>query len=410
MTPPSLPPAPQSRMPALEGIRVLDLATFVAAPFAATLMSEFGAEVIKIEHPKGGDPWRRYGTPAADGDSLAWKSESRNKRSLTLDLAEPRGREVFKRLVASADVVAENFRPGKLESWGLGWDALGEVNPRLVLLRVSGFGQTGPYRDRPGFARIAHAFGGLTHLAGMPDGPPVTPGSTSLADYMTGLFGAFGVLVALRARDRDGLGQVVDVSLYESIFRVLDEIAPAYAATGRVRGREGVKTLHACPHGQYQTADEHWIAVACTSDRMFARFAQMMGRPELADEERFGNVQKRLAALDDVEGLVADYIASMPREAFLARCLEFGVPAAPVNTIADIFADPHIAKRGTLLDIPDGQGGTMTVPNVVVRLSETPGGVRAPGPPLGASTDAVLRDMAGLSDDDICALRNAGVI
>jgi len=410
MTLSSPPPEPHARKPALEGIRVLDIATFVAAPFAATLMSEFGAEVIKIEHPKGGDPWRRYGTPAADGDSLAWKSESRNKRSLTLDLGDPRGREVFNRLAASADVVAENFRPGKLESWGLGWDALGEVNPRLVLLRVSGFGQTGPYRDRPGFARIAHAFGGLTHLAGMPDGPPVTPGSTSLADYITGLFGAVGVLVALRARDRDGIGQVVDVSLYESIFRVLDEIAPAYAATGRVRGREGTKTLYACPHGQYETADGHWIAVACTSDRMFARFAGMMDQPELADEDRFGNVQKRLAALDEVDGIVTDYIRSKPREAFLARCLEFGVPAAPVNTIADIFADPHIHQRGTLLEVDDGAGGTITVPNVVARLSGTPGTVRASGPALGEANDSVLREVAGLSDDDIEALRDAGVI
>ena len=389
---------------------MLDLATFVAAPFAATLMSEFGAEVIKIEQPGGGDPWRRYGTPAPDGDSLAWKSESRNKRSLTLDLGDARGREVFKRLAANADVVAENFRPGKLESWELGWDTLGEVNPRLVLLRVSGFGQTGPYRDRPGFARIAHAFAGLTHLAGMPDGPPVTPGSTSLADYITGLFGAVGVLVALRARDRDGIGQVVDVSLYESIFRVLDEIAPAYAATGRVRGREGTKTLYACPHGQYQTAEGHWIAVACTSDRMFARFAAMMGQLELADEDRFGNVQKRLAALDEVDGRVTDYIRSMPREAFLARCLEFGVPAAPVNTIADIFADPHIRERGTLLEVEDGAGGTITVPNVVARLSGTPGTVCAPGPALGEASDMVLREMAGLSDDDIRALREAGVI
>jgi len=407
---PSSSPDHETRKPALEGIRVLDLATFVAAPFAATLMSEFGAEVIKIEQPGGGDPWRRYGTPTQDGDSLAWKSESRNKRSLTLDLGDARGREVFKRLAASADVVAENFRPGKLESWRLGWDTLGEVNPRLVLLRVSGFGQTGPYRDRPGFARIAHAYGGLTHLAGMPDGPPVTPGSTSLADYITGLFGAVGVLVALRARDRDGLGQVVDVSLYESIFRVLDEIAPAYAATGRVRGREGTKTLYACPHGQYQTADGHWIAVACTSDRMFARFAAMIGRPGLAAEERFGNVQKRLAALDEVDGIVTDYIRAMPREAFLARCLEFGVPAAPVNTIADIFADPHIRERGTLLEVDDGAGGTITVPNVVARLSDTPGTVRASGPALGEATDALLREMAGLSDDDIRALRDAGVI
>ena len=269
----------------LEGIRILDIATFVAAPFASTILSEFGAEVIKVENPKGGDPWRHYGTKTArDGDTLAWMTESRNKTSVTLDLRTPEGVDILKRLVAVSDVMCENFRPGTLERWGLGWNVLNEINPKLVLLRVSGYGQTGPYKKRPGFARIAQAFGGLTYLAGMPEGPPVTPGSTSLADYTSGLYGALGILIALKSRDRSGEGQVIDMALYESIFRFLDELVPAYAKEGTVRQREGMGTKLACPHGHFHTEDDKWVSIACTSDRMFERLAKVMGSPELAGE------------------------------------------------------------------------------------------------------------------------------
>ena len=394
----------------LAGIRVLDLATFIAAPFAATTLAEFGAEVIKIEQPGGGDPWRRYGTAKDGGDSLAWKSEGRNRTSVTLNLREPEGAEILKRLVRHADVVCENFRPGTLERWGLGWDVLSEINPRLILLRVSGFGQDGPYRDRPGFARIAHAFAGLVHLAGMPDGPPVTPGSTSLADYVTGLNGAVGILMALRARDKTGRGQVIDISLYESIFRVLDELAPAYKEAGIVRGREGTRTLNAVPHGHYQAGDGQWLAVACTSDRMFARFAEMMGRPELAAADAFGEVGRRLAHYDEVDALVRDYIAGADRETVLERCRAHQVPAGPVNTIADIFADPHVAARGTMVEIDDVSGNPVTVPNVVPRLSETPGRVDRLGPPLGDGTERILSEFADLTPEDITRLRAGGVI
>ena len=398
--------APTSRP--LDGIRVLDLATFIAAPFAASTMAEFGAEVIKIEQPGSGDPWRRYGTPKDGGDSLAWKSEARNKSSVTLNLRDPKGAEILKALVAKSDVVCENFRPGTLERWGLGWDELSAVNPGLILLRVSGYGQDGPYRDRPGFARIAHAFAGLVHLAGMPDGPPVTPGSTSLADYCTGLFGALGVLMALRSRDQTGRGQIVDVSLYESIFRVLDELAPAYAEAGIVRGPEGTRTLNACPHGHYRTQDDKWIAIACTSDRMFARFAEMAGRPELLAD--FGEVGQRLARYDDIDAIVRDYISSQSRDAFLQKCLEFEVPAAPVNTIADIFADPHVAARETIVERADWTGNPVHIPNVVPRLSETPGQVDTPGPLLGDATERVLVNLAGIASDEIEQLRKSGTI
>ncbi len=394
----------------LSGLRVLDTATFVAAPFAASVLSEFGAEVIKIEQPGSGDPWRRYGSPTDNGDTLAWKSEARNKRSVTLNLSSPDGGAIFKELVASSDVMCENFRPGTLERWGLGWDVLVDVNPKLILLRVSGYGQDGPYRDRPGFARTAHAYAGLTHLAGMPDGPPVTPGSTSLADYVSGLFGAVGILIALRARDATQHGQIIDVSLYESIFRVLDEVAPAYAETGLIRGREGTKTLNACPHGQYQTADNRWVALACTSDRMFARLASMMGRPVLAAPEHFGQSAHRLAHYEEVDRLVTEFVAQHQRDAFVELCVVHEVPCAPVNTIADIFADPHFRLRQTIVEIADENGHVVAVPNVVPRLSQTPGEVKCLGPELGADTERVLKDLVGLTDDQLYRLRASRTI
>lgn len=218
----------------LEGIRVLDVATVIAAPYCATILGEFGADVLKVEHPVGGDALRRFGTPSQRGDTLVWMSESRNKRSVTLDLRKPDGVRIFKDLIAKTDVLCENFRTGTLEKWGLGWDVLHAINPRLIMLRVTGYGQTGPYSDRPGFARVAHAVGGIVYLAGMPKGTPVTPGSTTLGDYMTGLYGCLGVLMALRHKERTGEGQYVDAALYESVFRCTEELAPAFAMFGVV--------------------------------------------------------------------------------------------------------------------------------------------------------------------------------
>ncbi len=394
----------------LAGLRVLDIATFIAAPFAATLMAEFGAEVIKIEHPQGGDPFRRFGSMTEAGDSLAWLTEARNKDSVTLNLKHAQGQELLRRLVADADVVCENFRPGTLERWGLGWEELRAVNPGLVMLRISGFGQTGPYRDRPGFARTAHAFGGLTYLAGMPDGPPVTPGSTSLADYISGLYGAFGVLAALRSRTQTGAGQVVDIALYESVFRVLDELAPAYGKFGTVRQREGAGTANACPHGQFRCADDGWVAIACTSDKMFARFAAAMDRPELAAPEAYGEVRRRLAGRADLDQLVADWFAALPRAEALKRCQAGMVPCSPVNSIADIFADPHFRARDNLVTHEVAAVGPVTVPGVVPKLSRTPGRITRLGPRLGEHNAQVYRRLLGLDDAAIARLKADGVI
>jgi len=396
-------PAPQDRAKPLDGIRVLDLATFVAAPFAATILGEFGAEVIKVEHPDGGDPMRRFGTSTEEENlSLAWLSEARNKRSVTLDLKSDEDAATFRELVRRSDVVCENFRPGTLERWGLGWDTLSELNPALVLLRISGYGQDGPYRDRPGFARIAHAVGGLTYLAGMPGGPPVTPGSTSLADYISGLYGAVGILLAMREVERSGEGQVIDVALFESIFRVLDELAPLYAKSGIVREREGVGTRNACPHGHFPCADGKWVAIACTADRIWARMARnVLDAPELA--ESHPTTADRIADRDRIDEIVETFTKAHPMEEVVAQCTAGDVPCGAVNSIEDIFNDEHFAARGTLAEIVHDSVGRLVMPNVLPRLSATPGAINAAGPRLGDWNDELRRIL-----DDDTEIRTAG--
>ena len=402
--------AQQNNKLPLEGLRVLDLATFVASPFAAAILGEFGADVIKIEQPKGGDPLRKFGTPSPNGDGYCWLSEQRNKRSVTLDIRTEKGAKIFKRLVASADALCENFRPGTLEKWGLGPDVLKEINPRLVLLRISGYGQTGPCKDRPGFARIAHAFGGLTYLTGEPGGPPLTPGSTSLADYISGLYGALGVLLSLRAREETGRGQEIDVALYESIFRVLDEMAPLYAANGFIRPRLGLGTANVCPHGHFECGDGEWVAIACTSDKMWMRMAEVLGRPELGPDPRYKTAADRVANREDVDGLVSAFTLSLPREKLMAACVAGDVPIAPVYSIADIFADPQYKARETLVTVADESAGDITIPNVLPRLSETPGRITHLGPALGEANGDIYGGELGFSDEELAALMEEGVI
>jgi len=286
----------------LSGIRVVDVGTFLAGPYAASIMGEFGAEVLKVEYPIGGDPMRRFGAPTKRSDAtLAWLSEARNKKSVTIDLRRPRGAELFIKLVSKSDVLVENFRPGTMEEWGLGWKVLSEANPGLVMLRVSGYGQTGPYRRRPGFAHIAHAIGGLSYLAGFPGETPVVPGTAPLGDYMSSLYGAIGVMLALRHKAKTGYGQVVDVGIYEAVFRQLDELAAAYGMFGKIREREGSDSFVAVPHGHFRTKEGKWVAIACTTDKMFERLAEAMGRPELASSSQYGEQRKRLAARDEVK-------------------------------------------------------------------------------------------------------------
>ncbi|MCX7172716.1 MAG: CoA transferase [Proteobacteria bacterium] len=395
---------------ALAGVRVLDAATFLAAPFCGTILADFGAEVIKVEQPEVGDPLRKFGTPTECGDTLVWMSEARNKKSVTLDLRQATGAAMFLKLAKQSDVVLENFRPGTMEKWGLGWDQLRQANPRLVMLRVSAYGQDGPYRTRPGFARIAHAFSGLAYLAGEPGRTPVVPGSTSLADYTSGLWGAIGVMMALRVAEQTGAGQVVDIALYESMFRLLDELAGAYAKSGFVRQRLGPDTVNACPHSHYQSGDGQWVAIACTSDRMFARLAEVMGRPELAQFAEFATTAARCARLAEVNRLVGDWVGGLALEEVLAQCEIGEVPCSRLNSIADIFEDPQYAARENLLRIDDPRAGELTMPAALPRLSGTPAQFRHAGPALGADNEAVFRDLLKLDRSALAGLRHAGII
>jgi len=402
--------APKTMPKPMDGVRVLDLATFLAAPFTAAILAEFGAEVIKVEQPGAGAPMRQFGTATEIPDSsLTWLSEARNKHSITLNLKDPDGAALFKRLISEADVVCENFRPGTLEKWGLGYDVLRAINPKLVLLQVSGYGQDGPYRDRPGFARVAHAVGGLTYLAGMEGEAPVTPGSTSLADYISGLFGAIGVLLALRSVEQTGQGQSIDVALYESIFRVLDEVAPAYARHGTVRGREGLGTRNVCPHGHFPTRDGNWVAIACTSDKIWARMAaNVLDRPDLAQSHPATADRVRDRAL--IDGVVSGFTTAFAMAEVVERCTKGDVPCAAINSIADIFADPHYAARGMLHRVQHALLGEVVVPDVLPKLSASPGHIDSLGPGLGDWNDLVYGEWLGLSREARADLQNRGVI
>lgn len=395
----------------MDGIRIIDLGTFLAGPHAASIFGEFGAEVLKIEHPDAGDPMRRFGSPTKRADStLAFLTEARCKKSVTLDLRQAEARDLFLRLVEKSDVLIENFRPETMEQWGMSWDVLQEANKGLVLLRVSGYGQTGPYRRRSGFAHIAHAYGGLSYHAGFPGESPVVPGTVPLGDYISSLYGAIGILLALRHRDKTGRGQIIDVAIFESVFRTLDEIAGAYAMFGKVREREGAGSYIACPHGHFRTRDDKWVAIACTTDRMFERLAAAMEQPELAAADAYGIQAKRLEARDHIDALVIDWVASHEREEIMRRCLDAEVPCGKVNSIADIFEDEHIRERGTLATVDVPGVGEVTVPNVLPLLSATPGRINNLGPAMGDSTVEVLRGLLGLSDEEIARLDDMNII
>ena len=400
-----MPNANESPFP-LQGVRVIDVGNFLAGPYAASILGEFGAEVIKVEHPIGGDPMRRYGTPSPREDAtLKWLSEARNRKSVTIDLRQEEGVALFKRLLAKSDVLIENFRPGTMEEWGLGWAQVHETNPRLVMLRVSGYGQTGPYRRRSGFAHIAEAFGGLSYLAGFPGETPVLPGTVPLGDYIASLFGAVGVLVAMRRAEATGRGQLVDVGIYEAVFRVLEEIATAYGISGKIREREGAGSFVAVPHGHFRCKDDKWIAIACTTDKMFERLSEAMGQPELSSSSLHGDQRKRLAARDLVNQMVIEWVGSLTRDEVMARCLAHEVPAGAVNSIADIFADPQFAARGNLARFHEADIGDVVIPGVIPRLSATPGRITNLGPVLGDATEAVLHDLLGLSARELAHLQ-----
>jgi len=393
----------------LAGLRVLDIATMIAAPFSAALMADCGADVIKVELPGQGDPLRSV-APMAEGRSLYWSVLGRNKHSVTLDLRVPRGRELFLELVKHSDLVLENFRPGTLERWRIDYDTLKAANPNVVLVRVSGYGQDGPYRDKAGFGTPAAAIGGLTYITGFPDRPPLSV-PIALADYLAGLFGALGALMALLDRERNGRGgQWVDVSLYESVFRLLEAVVPAYGKNGQVRERMGNRTGQSSPIGSYPTADGRYMVLSVSTDRVWLRMIDAMGHPEWAADPRFASNPARTTHADDVDAAVGGWFAQHSAEEAQRILDEAGVPVCPIYSIADIFSDAHYLSRADIVSVTDESIGAVPMPAVLPRFSRTPGAVRFPGPPLGAHNTLIYGDLLGLAEEELGKLHSEGVI
>ena len=401
---------PEARGP-LVGLRVLELGTLIAGPFAGRLLGDLGAEVIKVEAPGRADPLRTWGrTPEGSDTSLWWSVQSRNKKCVTLDLRSEEGQELFLELVSRSDVVIENFRPGTLERWNLGFDRLATARPGIVLARVSGYGQTGPYAERAGFASVAEAMGGLRHINGFPgEAPPRT--GLSLGDSLGGLFATIGVLAALQHRDRHGSGQVVDVSLMESCFALMESALPEYDVLGEVRGPSGTSLRGIAPSNIFRASDGRWVVIAANQDTLFRRLTELMGRPELAEDERFHTHVARGEHQEEIDTIVAAWAARHSSQELYELLNGCGVVCGPIYTIADIAADPQYAARGMLLEHHDPAVGTFRGPGVVPQLSETPGAVRWTGSSAPGSHDAeVYGELLGVPDERLAALRAQGVI
>ena len=393
----------------LSGIRVLDLGTRIAAPFAATLLADFGAEVIKVELPGSGDFMRSIG-PFAGSYSLWWAVEGRNKKSITLDLRQPRGQAMLKRLIAVSDAAIENFQPGTLEAWGLGYDTLRAINPRLILTRASVYGQTGPYRDRPGLDRNGIGFGGLLYITGHPDRPPVRPG-VIISDYLTGVFNAFAIMLALYHRDvhRAG-GQWVDLALYESIFRILEHKVAAYDRLGIVREREGNRLRNSAPLDNWETRDGEFICIVAAGDGLFPRLVRAMGREDLLDDPRFATLRARAEHADTINSIVGDWVKQHTAAEIEAVLVAAQVPVCRAYSIADIANDPHYAARQDILVVDDPTIGPVRMQAVYPRLSDTPGRIRRGAPKLGEHNQEVYGGLLGLSAAEIAELQAQGVI
>ncbi|SFP13294.1 formyl-CoA transferase [Variovorax sp. OK605] len=398
----------------LAGLKVVELGQLIAGPFAARTLGDFGAEVIKIEPPGTGDPLRTWRL-LKDGTSVWWQVQSRNKRSLALDLRQPEAQAIVRQLAAEADVLVENFRPGAMEGWGLGPDALLAANPGLVMLRISGYGQTGPYRDRPGFGVVAEAMGGLRHLMGEPGRVPVRVG-VSIGDTLASLHGVIGVLMAMQHRHATvsaehpkGKGQVIDVALYEAVFNCMESLLPEYGEFGAVREAAGSALPGIAPTNAYRCADGGHAIVAGNGDSIFRRLMECIGRPDLAADPALAGNTGRVAQVEMLDAAIGDWAAQRTVEEVLAALDAAHVPAGRIYSIADIAADPHYAARGMLQQLRMPDGSALAVPGFVPKLSLTPASHRYNAPALGADTDAVLKEI-GLSAQQIAALHARGIV
>lgn len=394
----------------LAGIRVIETGVLLAGPFCARLLADFGAEVIKIEPPNEGDPMRTTGQALLEGKSLWWPSISRNKKCVTLNLRVPEGQAILRQLIGEADVLIENFRPGTFEGWGLGYETLRQINPGLVFVRVSGYGQTGPNRGKPGFAAVAEAFGGLRNLVGFPDRPPCRVG-ISLGDSLSGMFAALGVMMALYHRDvNGGQGQVVDMALYEAVFALLEGSLTEYDKLGYQRSRTGTLLPGFAPSNLYPCRGGQWIVIAANTDGLFRRLCKLMNREALLDDPRFAHQVERGQNREAIDEIVAAWTAEQELPTLLAQLEAATIPVGPVYSIEDIVNDPHYQARDMLLTLHDRVLGELRMPGVVPKLSDTPGSVRSTGPELGEHNTEVYGNLLGLSAEDIAGLTARGII
>ena len=391
----------------LAGVRVLELGTLIAGPFCAKTLADFGAEVIKVEPPGEGDPLRRW-RKMRNGVSLWWHVQSRNKKSITLDLRQPQGQDIVRRLARECQIVIENFRPGALEKWNLGWEDLSRENPNLILVRISGYGQTGPYRERPGFAAIGEAMGGLRYITGFPDRPPVRP-NLSVGDTLASLHGVIGALLALHHIRSGGKGQVIDVALYESVFNVTESLLPEFDAQGAVRERSGSTLPGIAPSNLYPCSDGSYVLIAGNADSLYRRLMSAIGREDLREDPALARNDGRAAQMERIDEAIAAWTSRLTQEEVLSEMQKAEVPAGRIYTAADIAADPHYAARGMIQEVVAGDGEPLKVPGIIPKLSATPGAIRSAAPKLGEHTDEVLREL-GFSTDDIAALRTRQVI
>jgi formyl-CoA transferase len=403
MTAPAVPVPPM----ALAGVRVIEMGQLIAGPFAGKMLGEFGADVIKIEPPGSGDPLRKW-RMLKDGTSVWWQVQSRNKRSIALDLRAAEGQDVARRLIAEADVLIENFRPGTLEGWGLGWDELRKLNPGLVMLRISGYGQTGPYRDQPGFGVIGEAMGGLRHLTGEPGRVPVRVG-VSIGDTLAALHGVIGVMMAMYHRKvNGGAGQVIDVALHEAVFNVMESLIPEYSVFGAVREATGSSMPGIAPTNAYRCRDG-FALIAGNGDSIFRRLMEAIGRSDLANAPDLAGNVGRVARVAEIDGAIESWTSTRTVADVLASMAAARVPAGKVYTAKDIAEDPHYRAREMIVRQVTRDGWSLDVPGVVPKLSATPGSLRSPAPKLGENTEAVLREL-GFGDEAIAALRSKGVL
>ena len=394
----------------LEGIRVVDVGQLVAGPMVAMLLGDFGAEVIKVEPPNRGDPYRTF-TASKNDVPLGWKVLGRNKKSITLNLRDPRGVEIFRRLIRDSDVLVESFRPATLSRWGIGYEALNQINPRLVMVMVSGFGMTGPYRDRPGFGTLVEAMSGFAHMTGNPAGAPTLP-SFPLADSVAALYGVYGVMLALYERDvLDGRkGQCIDLSLLEPLFTILGPLTTLYDQLGVIPKRTGNRTTSSAPRNAYEARDGRWVVISGSVDAMARNTFAAIGREDLIDDPRFSSNQSRVANVEVLDEIISAWFRERDADAALEILLRHEVPAAAVMDIAQLIGDPHIKVRQAITSVEDSELGVIRMQNVLPKLSRTQGRIRATGPQLGAHNAEIFSELLGLDSDALAELCSDGVI